>query len=58
MNEKSELNNMLCCKICNKNYKSKSSLCKYNIKKYIILFQSYSNNSNNYSNNILIILNN
>ena len=32
MNEKSELNNKLCCKICNKNYKSKSSLCNHNKK--------------------------
>lgn len=32
MNEKSELNNKLCCKICNKIYKSKSSLCNHNKK--------------------------
>ena len=33
MSEKSELNNNLCCKICNKNYKSKNSLCNH-IKKF------------------------
>ena len=32
MNEKSELINKLCCKICNKIYKSKSSLCNHNKK--------------------------
>jgi hypothetical protein len=56
MSEKSESENKLCCKICNKLYKSMSSLCNHNKKfhnnnKYKIL--NSSNNILNSSNNNL-----
>ena len=53
MNEKSELNNKLCCNICNKNYKSKSSLCNHNKKFHCKTVLTISNNNLTKSNNVL-----